>query len=164
MTRMTYFLGLSLTMGLAAASLPQIAAAADLSQRFSVEPGLYETSTTVFMAGQTVMADASEDCVREGENSKTLEELVEDIRREGNCTLSNISTTDSAGYADFVCRPAGLGFEATGTMEAEYGSDYLTVIGDGTMGFLGAIQIETKAKRIGECPAGPIFPNDPAPN
>lgn len=156
MTRLKYLTPLA--AGLVAASLPFMAAAQDTSQTFTVTPGLYEMSTSVIMSGQSMIEDVSQDCVREGENSKTLDELVEEVSTAGNCTLSNIAATQSTASADFICKPEGLPFEATGTMEIEHGPEFLDMVADGTMGFLGPVQFKTDARRIGECPVDAAAP------
>lgn len=151
---------LSLTMGLAAASLSHIAAAQSLTQTVTLDPGLYDVSHVMTMAGRTMPADISQTCIREGENSKTLEDMLSGLSEDGQCTFSNAAMTASTGRVDYVCSSDEMPFDVTGTMEAEYGSDFYTVVANGTFGPMGAVTTKVSLRRSGACPADWVEPEE----
>jgi hypothetical protein len=103
------------------------------------------------IGGRGMPADKYEYCVREGQNSKTLDELVESLAGDGECTVSNVNMTSSTGRADIVCTGTDLG-DVSGTMEAEYGADFYTVDTRADLGPL-SVHVKTKVRRRGDCPA-----------
>ena len=155
MTRVKY-LKLA-TIGLAAMSLPYMAQAQNAAedqarqQAITIAPGLYEINNQVTMSGFPMPAEAAQECIREGENSKTLDEIAASIG-DGQCALSNVAMTQSTGRADFLCTPEGLGFEVNGTVEAEFGVDFLNLTGNGTLGPMGPASVKIEMTRIGDCP------------
>ena len=140
-----------LSLGFAAAALPQIAAA----QSATLEPGLYDRSRGGSLAGNTLERQETEICIREGENDKILEGLIlggndDDVE----CRASNVEWTASTVRTDFICEPDHSGFVVSGTMDAKYGADFLNSTMDGKLN--GSVEIKTdfKMRRRGECPAG----------
>lgn len=147
MTRLTYVLSLGLVAVLA---MPQMA----IAQSVSLEPGLYDYSHVVNLGGLQMPADEYEYCVVEGENSKTIEELVAGLAGEGQCTVSNVSMTASTGRADITCTETGLGMDISGTLEAVYGADFYNVDSRADIGPMGQVHVKTKVRRRGVCPVG----------
>ena len=144
MNRLIY----ALTLGLTAVSMSQFAAA----QSVTLEPGLYDYSN-IFSTGDLVLAtDESEYCIKDGENSKTLDELVASLAGDGNCTVSNVSMTDSTGRANLVCTGTDLGVDIAGTLDAKFGSDFYDVDTRAKLGPLDVL-VKTKVRRRGDCPA-----------
>lgn len=139
-----------LSFGLAAAALPQLAAA----QSVTLEPGLYDFSHVVTMMGTAAPADTYEYCVVEGENSKTLDELIEGLSDGGQCSVSNVNMTASTGRADVTCTNTGLGMDVSGTLDAKYGPDFYDIDTKAKLGPIGGIRVTTKVKRRGMCPEG----------
>lgn len=137
-----------LSIGLTATLLPQFAAANSVT----LDPGLYDLSHVVMMAGRALPADEYEYCVEDGDNSRTLEELLDSLAGDGECRVSNVNMTDSKGRADVTCTGTDLGVDISGTLEAQYGSDFYDI---DTRAGLGPIQIhvKTKVRRRGKCPA-----------
>ncbi len=136
-----------LTLTVAASCLSSLAAA----QSVTLDPGLYDYSHTLMIGGRGMPADKYEYCVREGQNSKTLDELVESLAGDGECTVSNVNMTSSTGRADILCTGTDLG-DVSGTMEAEYGADFYTVDTRADLGPL-PVHVKTKVRRRGDCPA-----------
>lgn len=151
MTRILSFLSFSLL----ASALPQIASA----QSVTLDPGLYDYSHVVMVGGLAMPADEYEYCVEDGKNSKTIDELVASLAGDGECTVSNLNMTASTGSADVACTDTELGMDISGTLSAEYGSDFYDV---DTRAALGPIQVlvKTKVRRRGECPADWNNPDD----
>lgn len=136
-----------------AASAAAICFAPQLSaQSVTLDPGLYDYSHVVSMGGRALPADTYEYCVREGRNSRTLDELVASLAGDGECTVSNVNMTGSTGRADLTCTDTDLGMDISGTLEAEYGSDFYDVISRAKMGPL-PVRVDTKVRRRGDCPA-----------
>ena len=156
MTRTKYALSLSLMIGSAAMGVPQMAAA----QTITFTPGLYEYSAILNVFGQTMSEDTSEYCIVEGDNSRTLEALVDDLSGNAQCTLSNVSLTDTTGQADFVCQPESLGLEVLGRMNAEYSAEHLDINLNGTIGGFAPANVIATARRNGACPIEPATPSE----
>ncbi len=154
MTRFLPVLGLSLT----ALALPQLAAA----QTVTLAPGLYDYAHVVSIGGMALPADESEYCIAEGDNSKTLDELVASLAGDGECTVSNVNMTGSTGRADLSCTDTDLGMDISGTLTADYGPDFYNV---DTRASLGPMQVlvRTEVRRRGECPANWGNPDDITP-
>jgi len=146
---------LTLGFGIAASIWPTLAQA----QTVSLKPGLYDYSHVFNLGGQDVSADEYEYCLREGENSKTLDELVESLSSGGECKLSNVSMTRSTGRADIACTDTGLGMDIRGTIEAEFGSDFYDVNAFAAFGPLQLV-VKSKVRRRGECPVNWKNPDD----
>ena len=138
------------SFGFAAAALPQLAAA----QSVTLAPGLYDYSHVITMLGNETPADTYEYCVEDGENSKTLDELVAGLSDGGQCTVSNVNMTSTTGRADIVCTETGLGMDVSGTLEATYGPDFYDVYTTAKLGPIGGIKVKTKVRRRGDCPEG----------
>lgn len=143
---MTRFISL-LSLSLIALALPQIAAA----QSVTLDPGLYDTSVSFIAGGALMTSDESEYCVKDGENSKTFDELVAEVSGEGQCTISNVSMTRSTGTADFACTETSIGFDVAGSMEANFGPDFYNLDARSEVPFMGEILVKTKIRRRGEC-------------
>jgi len=137
-----------LALGVTAMVLPQLAAA----QSVTLDPGLYDYSHVVSMGGNDLPADESEYCVIDGENSKTLGELIDSLAQGGDCSISNVNMTESTGRADMACTNTEMGMDITGTLEAEYGSDWYDVDTTAQIGPM-QVSIRTEVRRRGECPA-----------
>ena len=148
MTRLIPLLG----FGLAAACLPQFAAA----QSATLNPGLYELSEKVVRTGGQVGKDAvTEACILAGDNNKTLEGLLLDFtKREDECTLSNVEHTASTMRSNFTCPPLSTGGDVGGTIEAEYGTDFFNHTLNAKFGPIVTVKITKELRRKGECPAG----------
>ena len=144
MTRLISLLGIAFAAG----ALPHSA----LAQNVTLDPGLYDYSHVLNLGGQDMAADEFQYCIRDGENSRTLDELVESLSNGGQCKLSNISMTNSTGRADISCTDTGLGLDVQGVLDAKFGPDFYDV---DAIAALGPIQITFKSKiqRRGECPA-----------
>jgi len=145
MTRLLPLLGLGLT----AFVMPHMAAA----QSVTLDPGLYDISTKITMGGNEISADESEYCILEGENSKTFDELAAAIPGEGQCTMSNVSMTESTGTANFACTDTDMGFDVSGTMDAKFGSNFYDIDTVAEIPIMGRVFVKTKVLRRGECPA-----------
>ena len=160
MTRLISMLSLPISLGLAAAAMPQIAAA----QSVTLDPGLYDYSHVVTIMGRATPADSYEYCLVEGQNSKTLDELVAGLADGGQCTVSNVNMTASTGRADVTCTNTGLGMDVSGTLDATYTSSSYDVDTTAKIGPIGNIQVKTKVRRRGECPEGWNNPDDVSPD
>lgn len=156
MTRMIYCLG----FGLAAVALPHMVSA----QSVTLDPGFYDYSHTFILGGREISSDQNEYCLREGENSRTLDELVASLSESGECSISNVSMTSSTGSADVVCTDTGLGMDISGRLEAEFGSDFYNVDTRAALGQFIPIHVKTKIRRRGACPEGSENLDDVSPN
>lgn len=143
-----------LALSAAAFSLPCLANA----QTVTLDPGLYDYSHVVSVGGQALPADAYEYCVREGRNSRTLDELVDSLAGDGECTVSNLNMTASTGRADLTCTDTDLG-NVSGTLEAEYGPDFYDVDARAKLGPL-PVHVKTEVRRRGDCPANWTNPDN----
>lgn len=86
MTRLISFLG----FGIAAAALPQMAAA----QSVTLDPGLYEVSEKVVMTFRPEKNKVEDVCISAGQNIKTLEGLIEAFtKRKDECQPRDIQQT-----------------------------------------------------------------------
>jgi len=144
-----------LTFGCAALSFPHIVSA----QSVTLDPGLYDYSHVVVIGGGAMPADEYEYCVKEGKNSKTLDELVASLAGDGECTVSNVNMTASTGRADVTCTGTDFGLNISGTMEAEYGSNFYTVDTRADLGPL-EVLVKTNVRRRSDCPADWGNPDD----
>ena len=144
-----------LGLGLAASSFPNMA----IAQTVSLDPGLYQYSHILNMGGQDMGVEELKYCVREGENSKSLDELVERLSDGGQCQLSNVSMTNSAGSADIMCTGTSLGFEINGRLDAKFGSDFYDIDTTTALGPLKII-LKSKVRRSGDCPENWKNPDD----
>ena len=144
MTKMIYLLGTALAL----CSLPCSA----MAQSVTLDPGLYDYAHVLNLGGRDMAADEFQYCVREGENSRSLDELVESLSNGGQCKLSNIYMTNSTGRADVTCTNTGLGLDIQGVLDARFGPDFYNV---DAVAAVGPIQITLKSKilRRGDCPA-----------
>ena len=138
-----------LSLGIAAAALPQMAAA----QSATLQPGLYDVSKKVVMTGGRVTTDkVTEDCIRAGDNVKTLDGLLLDFtKRKNECTLGNVQETGSTLRANFTCKPLPSGGKVGGTIEAEYGADRLNYVIDSKFGPIASVTVTKGFRRTGEC-------------
>lgn len=136
------------SLGLAAMAMPQIASA----QSVTLDPGLYDYAHVVMLGEHEMLRDEHEHCIVDGENSKTLDELVASLTGDGQCTASNVSMTASTARADIICTDTGLGKDLTGTLEAEYGTDFYSIDSHAALGPMGQVRVNTKARRSGACP------------
>ena len=143
MRNFLYLLGFSL----AASAIPNTASA----QTVSLDPGLYNYSHVLNVGGQDMGAEDLKYCVREGENTKSLDELVERLSDGGQCKLTNVSMTNSAGSADIICTETDLGFDINGKLDARFGSDFYDVDTTTALGPLKVI-LKSKVRRAGDCP------------
>ena len=143
MIRLTYLLGITF----AASVTPNSAVA----QSVSLDPGFYDYSHVIDSSGLQIAAEDAQYCVREGENSRSIDELIEGLSGAGDCELNNVSLTNSTGRADINCTDTDLGLDIQGTVEAEFGSNFFDV---GVVASLGPIPIgiNANARRRGECP------------
>ena len=148
-----------LSFGVGVAAMPQIAVASSVT----LDPGLYDYSHVVMMGGSALPADEYEYCVEDGQNSKTLDELVASLAGDGECTVSNVNMTSSTGRADVACTDTELGMDISGTLEAEYTSSSYDV---DTRADIGPIQllVKTKVRRRGECPVDWDNPDNVSPD
>ena len=137
-----------LSFGLTAFAMPQLAAA----QTLTIDPGLYDVSTNVYVGAGELTADETVYCVVEGENSKSFDDLVAGIAGDGQCLFSDVSMTGTTGTANFACTDTALGFDVSGTMEAKYGSDFYDIDTRAVIPIMGEVLVKTKVRRRGECP------------
>jgi len=144
MTRLAFLLGL----GLLTASLPQMTTA----QSATLEPGLYDVSNKVVMTGRVVRDEVVEDCIRAGENDKTLQSLLLDFTKKDECGLNNVEQTASTMRADFTCPPLQTGGDVGGTIEAKYASDSLIYTLDWRFGPISRVTVNKDLRRKAECP------------
>ena len=136
-----------LSFSLVASAIPNAASA----QTVSLDPGLYEYSHVLNVGGQDMGAEDLKYCVREGENTKSLDELVERLSGGGQCKLTNVSMTNSTGSADIICTETDLGFDINGKLDAKFGSDFYDVDTTTALGPLKVI-LKSKVRRAGDCP------------
>lgn len=148
MTRRISLFSLGLATCLAAA-LPQIAAA----QSATLDPGLYDIKAVVTLGGDVFADVEAQECVREGENDKTLDDMLTGINEKKHCPVSNAVWTDDSVRADYVCESVNGAPGITGTIEASFGPDFLTVNTVGNMAPVGKMTANTEIKRTGDCPA-----------
>jgi len=152
--RLTYLLSLSLSLslGVAAASLPQSAAA----QSATLDPGLYDVSAVVTLAGQLFAEHEAEECIRKGKNDKLSEILTPNINKFRPCTNTQTSWTASSFRAEFLCKDLKTGSQSTDRSEASFGTDFANLTSTGTVGPGMEIKAVTNMRRKGECPANAI--------
>lgn len=144
--RLTYLLSLSL--GFAAVSFSQTAAA----QSATLDPGLYEVSSKVVITGRVVEDEVEDKCILAGQNVKTLDGLVlEFTKRKDECQLRNAQGTGSTMRADFTCPPLSTGGKVGGTIEAEYGADWLNYTIDTRFGPISRVTKTNNMRRKGGC-------------
>lgn len=155
MTRKICLLGLCFIGSL----LPQTV----FAQSVTLDPGLYSYSNIINIAGSTMPDDKGEYCVRAGENSRTLDEIVESLSGGAKCTLNNVSMTATHGQANLFCRDTSLGMEISGVLKAEFSSTSYDVDTNGIIGGFLPLQTQTKIRRIGVCPAENLEAHEPNP-
>ena len=143
-----------LSLGFAAASLPQIAAA----QSAKLTPGLYDISADVTFAGQPFAAEETEICIRDDESNKTMEELLTDLSKDVSCPVNDAVWTASTVRADYQCPPDRTGNAIGGTIEAEFGADFLNHTVTGVFNPQMKMMAITKMRRKGDCPADWVDP------
>ena len=112
------------------------------------------------MAGGELPGQSYEYCLREGENSKTLDELVATLSDGAECSVTNVSMTSTTGRADVSCSDTGLGMDISGRIEAKFGPDFYDVDTQAKLGQFIPIQVKTKVRRRGACPVKSDTPND----
>ena len=144
MTRLISFLG----FGIAAAALPQMAAA----QSVTLDPGLYEVSEKVVMTFRPEKNKVEDVCISAGQNIKTLEGLIEAFtKRKDECQPRDIQQTGSTLRANFTCPSLPSGGDVGGTVEAEYGTNRLNYTIDIRFGPVSRVTVTTNMRRTGEC-------------
>lgn len=149
-----------IAFGLLASAVPTISTA----QSVTLDPGLYDFTHNVTMNGQPVRAKDYEYCIRDGQNSKTMNELVGDMVEDGSCAVSDASITDSTGRANFSCTDPDFGLKITGSVTADYGTSFYNAFATADMGPMGNLSVKTKVRRRSECPAGWNNPDDVSPD
>lgn len=152
MNRMLNLLGISI----AVCVLPQMANA----QTLTLDPGLYDYSHSFTVAGGELPGQSYEYCLREGENSKTLDELVATLSDGAECSVTNVSMTSTTGRADVSCSDTGLGMDISGRIDAKFGPDFYDVDTQAKLGQFIPMQVKTKVRRRGACPIKSDTPND----
>jgi len=120
-----------------------------------VEPGLYGFATTVSMGGQTILEDRYEYCIFEDNNSRTFDELMDELVTDSECDVSNVSFGGGKGSATISCPNTDLGIPLDGQMDGYYSRTRYgaTTVAQSPMGGP-KVTIKTTADRLSECPDG----------
>lgn len=136
---------------LASLTVAQSAVAED---KVEIDPGLYQYNHIVKIGPQQIHAEDYQYCIFEGDNSRTLSQLVEALVSEGSCDVSNISFGGGKASADVSCSNTGLGFPLSGNLSANYAATQYDVkaVAQSPMGGP-PITVTTDVKRIKACPA-----------
>lgn len=133
------------------------------AQSVTLEPGLYTYSNIISLSGRELSADRGEYCVREGQNSKSLDELVSSLSGGGECTLENVSMGQTRGQADLTCTKTQLGMDMSGTLQAEFGPDFYKVNTNAVLGRFLPVQAKTDIRRKSACPESKLSPDSDNP-
>jgi len=155
MTRKKCLLGLSFV----ALFLPQTV----FAQNVTLDPGLYSYTNIINIAGSDMPDDKGEYCVKAGESSRTLDEILESLAGGAKCTLSNVSMTATNGQANLYCRDTSLGMDISGVLKAEFSSISYDVDTNGIIGGFLPLRTQTKIRRIGACRAENLETHDVNP-
>jgi len=143
MTRKKCLLGLSFV----ALVLPQTV----FAQSVTLDPGLYSYTNTINIAGSDMPDDKGEYCVKAGESSRTLDEILESL------------AGGAKGQANLYCRDTSLGMDISGVLKAEFSSISYDVNTNGIIGGFLPLQTQTKIRLIGTCRAENLEAHDTNP-
>ena len=140
--------------------LAVLVASPTFAQTIEVEPGLWSYDTVVFLASQQVHSEQSRECINVKDSKRNLDDLVDQLRKEGNCSITNVRHTPGHGEADAICQNNEFG-TARGKISADYTKVRYVVKADAMVDFYGLqlpLKSKTIATRSGECPAKPAEP------
>lgn len=120
----------------------------------TLDPGLYDFTTNIYVNSQLQKTDKYEYCIIEGKNSKTLDEIVSDLVQGGNCSARNVTLTGSTGSADISCTDPDFGLKINGRVQADYGPDFYNANATANINGAGNMSVKTKVRRRSDCPVG----------
>lgn len=128
---------------------------AQAEDKVELEPGLYAFKTIVDIGQQNVHQEQYEYCIYEGNNSRTFDELADEISGEGDCDVSNVRFGAGKGTASVMCPDTDLGFPIMGELDGYYTSTTYgaTTVAKSPMGGPN-ITVTTTVKRLMDCPEG----------
>lgn len=132
---------------------------AQAEDKVELDPGLYAFKTVVSMGQQEMHQEEYEYCIYEGNNSRSFDELVNEISGEGDCELSNVSFGAGKGTATIMCPNTDLGFPLTGQMDGYYTRTTYgaTTVAKSPIGGPD-ITVKTTVNRLQDCPEGWVPP------
>ena len=122
-----------------------------------VEPGLWRYESSYDAMGQSIIEKPKTYCVTEGQSRRSLKSLLDEVRKEGSCELSNIVHGDGVISADALCAVKDLGMRAKGTITARYNRVKYDISANALVQTGGRLKLpimaSASAVRIGDCEA-----------
>jgi hypothetical protein len=120
-----------------------------------VEPGLWRYESSYDAMGQSIVEKPKTYCVTPKESRRSLASLLDEVRKEGSCELSNIVHGDGVISADALCAVKELGMRAKGTITARYSRTQYDISANALVQTGGRLKLPISAtalaKRIGDC-------------
>ncbi len=129
---------------------PALASGAALAAS-PMQPGLWESTVSMFRAGSVPLISTDSDCVTQ----KEVDDGTKSLPKPGNdCQLSNVATTGAKTTYDFACRSGSgtLSGRAEFTIEATRYDGKLDAVTRPAGGPEVATTMTWSAKRVGDCP------------